>query len=97
VTLFIQGGGDDEGVNADFGSSSNRRMCDANGVGLLIVVIPSIEQVISPELFETDFDIRLPQKYLMDFSSRKSIAYLDLWPALTYFYEEAGGKSVSFV
>jgi len=70
--------------------SSIKRMCDENGVGLLIVVIPSIEQVISSELFETDFDIRLPQKYLMDFSSRKSIAYLDLWPTLTDFYEETG-------
>ena len=67
-----------------------RRFCDHNGVVLLIVTIPFLEQVYFADDFRNGYDVHLPQKYVEQFAADHSIAYLDLQPPLTDYVRRTG-------
>lgn len=71
-----------------------RARCEAQGIRLLVVALPSIEQVYAPSLFGEGYDIRLPQKYVEDYARMASIPYLDLLPSLAAQARE--GKNLHF-
>jgi hypothetical protein len=63
--------------------------CDAHGAELVLVVIPTREQVYPKswddvkaqfDLDEAEFDLELPQRKLSDFASGEGILYIDLLP-----------------
>jgi lysophospholipase L1-like esterase len=52
------------------------------GMRLVIVTIPSVEQVLAPAAFGAGYDIGLPQRSVAEFAKVRHIDYLDLLPAL---------------
>jgi hypothetical protein len=52
------------------------------GMRLIVVTIPSAEQVLAPAAFGAGYDIGLPQRFVADFARARQIDYLDLLPAL---------------
>lgn len=58
--------------------------CDQQGVQLLVVSVPGIEQIYHPEWFVGDYDIRFPQQHVEDVARAEGVAYLDLLPALAH-------------
>jgi hypothetical protein len=58
------------------------RTCLENNIKLIVVTIPFEEQVYAKEETGSNYDIRLPQSYIEEFSERHFIPYLDLLPIL---------------
>lgn len=61
-----------------------KRLCEGHGVQLLLVAIPSMEQVDVPGFFRDAYDITLPQRHIEAFARAGGIPYLDLFPALAH-------------
>lgn len=59
-----------------------RKFATENHIKLMIIAIPFEEQVYAPKLVYDNYDFRLPQKYIEDFSGKNNISYLDLLPFL---------------
>lgn len=57
-------------------------LCNRNNIRISIVTIPYVNQVYSEKMTTDEFDFRLPQMYVEEFSKRNSVPYLDLLPAL---------------
>jgi lysophospholipase L1-like esterase len=71
------------------------KICNENTIRLMIITIPFKEQVYSSQESGVDYDINLPQKYIEDFSKRRSILYLDLLPLLRAELK-AGAKDIYY-
>ena len=67
-----------------------QELCDQYGVQLLVVSVPSIEQIYNPSWFGDSYDIRLPQRYIEEFAGSASVPYLDLLPSLAIEAREKG-------
>jgi hypothetical protein len=59
-----------------------RRICQANEIRLVLVSIPTEDQVYADREVGDGYDIRLPQKYLAEFARTRAIPFLDLLPPL---------------
>ena len=67
-----------------------KALSDQAEARLMIVSIPSIEQVEEPEIFGTNLDSQYPQRHLQDFALRHGIPYLDLLPGLKEYAKKKG-------
>lgn len=65
-------------------------VCSQNQIDLVIVSVPSVEQVHFPSLFEKGYDVGLPQKYIQEFAGRHGIAYLDLLEPFSDYVRQTG-------
>jgi lysophospholipase L1-like esterase len=66
------------------------QVCKQNGIELRIAAIPSIEQVLYPEVLGEDYVREFPQEYLREFAEKNSLPFLDLLPGLSRDAREHG-------
>jgi hypothetical protein len=67
-----------------------RFTCEQNGIRLVVVSIPSKEQVYARELAGEGYDVRYPQKFVEDYANRHGVPYYDLLPFLRSTVRESG-------
>jgi lysophospholipase L1-like esterase len=64
--------------------------CEASGARLVIVTLPSPQQVYFADSFPETHDVGLPQRYVEEFARSRQIAYFDLLPPLAEHYRRTG-------
>ena len=68
------------------------KLCEINGARLIIITIPTLQQIYFADAFPESHDVCRPQKYVEEFASTRQIPYLDLLPPLAEHYRRTGAN-----
>jgi lysophospholipase L1-like esterase len=65
---------------------------EANGARLIIITLPTPQQVYFEDSFPETYDPTLPQRYVEEFARSRQIPYLDLLPPMAEHYRRTGAN-----
>ncbi len=66
--------------------------CAASGAELIVITLPSPQQIYFADSFPETHDVGLPQRYVEEFARSRQIPYLDLLPPLAEHYRRTGAN-----